>query len=233
MGNVIARDRSDPEQLDRDDGANVLSLEDRIRTSKYLSAGSDLVALMVLEHQSQMHNLIARASIEARIARYYDRGINEALGRPLDTMSPSTVRRIEAAGEAVVEYMLFKDEQALTSPVSGNGKFEKYFQSQRNNSLRLDSKGRSLRQFDLKTRMFRYPCSFLIHSAAFDALPPTAAAYIQGRLREILVDRENDEGFEHLSALDRDAIVEILSETKPGYFETNFLAKAKVTAATR
>lgn len=217
MGNSIARDRSEPEHLDRDAGANRTSLRELFDTSKYLRADSDIVAIMLLEHQSQMHNYIARASIETRIARYYDQGINEALERPLDTISPSTGRRIASAAEDLVRYILFADEVQLDDSVHGSGEFEEYFQSDDNPSMRRDSQGRSLFDLDLNTRLLKHPCSYLIYSAAFDNLPSKMATAVEDRLTEILLADQPVEGYEHLSPAQRKTIVEILADTKPGY----------------
>lgn len=224
MGNSIARDRVNPEHLMRDEAANLDSIADLCDTSRYLRPGSDIVALMVLEHQTQMHNLIARASMETRIASYYDRGINEALGRPLDTVSPSTGRRMQSAAEDLIRYMLFADEAPLDSPVEGDGKFRDYFLGDANPSLRRDSQGRSLRDLDLTNRMFKVPCSYLIHSEAFDQLPEAMAELVRQRLSEILTAKNALEGYERLSNADRKAILEILAETKPGYLP--FVAQA-------
>ncbi|GAB5402521.1 MAG: hypothetical protein Aurels2KO_07520 [Aureliella sp.] len=217
MGNTIARDRSEPEHLDRESGANLLSLEERFDTSHYLRGDSDIVALMLLEHQSQMHNYIARASIETRVARYYDRGINEALERPLETLSPSTVRRIDSAADKLVRYMLLADEVPLPNPVQGGGDFEEYFSSDENSAIRRDDKGRSLHDLDLQTRLLKYPCSYLIYSTAFEALPKKMAEAVQKRLSAILLSEKPPAGYDHLSQADRTAIAEILADTKPGY----------------
>lgn len=214
MGNVMARGRLDPEELNRNEGANQESLENLCETQRYLTDHSDIVALMVLEHQSQMHNLIARASIETRIARHQDRGMNEILERSLDAVSPSTERRIQAAGEKLVRYMLFADELPLASRIKGTSQFAAEFEASSEN--RRDSSGRSLRQFDLRTRMFKYPCSYLIYSAAFDGLPEPTASFVRERLSEILFSEDEVEGYERLERKDRIAIREILLETKPG-----------------
>ena len=218
LGNAIADDnRRDP--IDPEPGANLESLGRLVRTSPYLQPGSDLVSLMVLEHQSQMHNFIARASFETRRAKYHDEVMNKALKRPNGYTSESTGRRINSAAGKLVEFLLFSDEFRLTSPVAGTSDFAQEFSAQGHR----DSKGRSLRDFDLQTRMFRYPCSFLIHSAAFDALPPTMLDVVYGRLIEILnaSPGSSDEAapFDHLSSADRIAIREIMVETKPEFRE--------------
>ncbi len=215
LGNAIADDnRKDP--IDPEPGANLANLGRLFRTSPYLQPTSDLVAMMVLEHQSQMHNLITRASFETRRAKHHDAVMNAALKRPKDYSSDSTGRRIASAAHKLVEYLLFKDEFRLTSPVAGTSGFADEFSSRGTR----DSKGRSLRDFDLQTRMFKYPCSFLIYSEAFDALPSVTLDVIYSRLLEILYDSTesaDDDAFAHLSRADRIAIREILAETKPRF----------------
>ena len=71
-----------------------------------------------------------------------------------------------------------------------------------------------MRQFDLKTRMFRYPLSYLIYSDGFEGLPVEAKEYVWGRLHEVLSGKETGKEFAHLSAADRAAIREIVKETK-------------------
>src|SRR6202034_4106110 len=79
-----------------------------------------------------------------------------------------------------------------------------------------DSRGRSLRDFDLHTRIFKYPCSYLIYSEAFNAIPEPAKAYIYRRLFDVLSGREQGPEFASLSSQDRRSILEILVATKPG-----------------
>jgi hypothetical protein len=64
--------------------------------------------------------------------------------------------------------------------------------------------------------MFRYPCSYLIYSEAFDSLPPPAKERIYRRLWEVLTDRDRSLTFARLSSDDRRNILEILRDTKPG-----------------
>ncbi len=79
-----------------------------------------------------------------------------------------------------------------------------------------DSRGRSLRDFDLHTRIFRYPCSYLIYSEDFDALPEPAKGLVYSRLLEVLTGNDQSGDFDALSADDRRAVLEILLETKRG-----------------
>lgn len=219
LGNLIANDRSEPEKVDVEQGANLQELDRFFDTDKYLTGHSDLVALLVLEHQSQMHNLIARANFEARIATHYDRGINEALGRPLDTVSESTGRRIAAAGEALVRYLLFADESPMSHAVSGTSQFAAEFQHASHGQF--DRQGRSLRQLELQTRLLKYPCSWLIYSEAFDALPTPVLEFVRQRVTEILTAQQAVEGYQHLTPSCRTEIVEILQATKPGFLVSN------------
>lgn len=213
LGNVRSNDRTDPELMDVDAGANQQTLDKLINTDPYLTAHSDLVALLVLEHQSQMHNLISRASMEARTAAHYDRGINEALGRPIDTVSESTTRRINSAAEALVRYMLFAEEEELANPICGTSKFAEQFTA----SAKLDPQGRSLRELDLQRHLLKYPCSYLIYSDAFDRMPQPVMDYVKRRMTEVLTADKAPAGYERLTDVQRTAIAEILRNTKPGF----------------
>ncbi len=213
-GNAIARD--DPiRPIDPEPGANRSNLAGLVQTSPYLEPGSDLVALMVLDHQSQMHNLITRASYETRQAIHYDQTMNRVMGRPAEHRSDTTRRRIASAGEKLVRYLLFSDEWELKSPVQGTSEFAARFSA----LGPKDRQGRSLRDFDLGRRMFRYPCSYLIYSESFDALPDAMLDYVETRLALVLTGKETSAEFAHLSAEDRKAILEILVETKPRFRE--------------
>ena len=167
---------------------------------------------MVLEHQVGMLNRLARAGMETRMALHYEREMNKALGRPADERSDSARSRIRSVGEAVVQYMLFRDEARLTDRIEGTSSFAADFAARGPR----DSKGRSLRDFDLKTRLFRYPCSYLIYSRAFDSLPGEVKEHVYRRLWEILDGRGTGKDDPQLAAEDREAILEILRETKPG-----------------
>jgi len=210
MGNAISPDRQDAEKLDVEAGANRTDLKELLDTDAYLSPHSDIVALLVLEHQVDMHNLLTRASYTTRTALFQGANMNKILERPATYVSDSTKRRIDNAAEKLVKYMLFSEEAALTDPIRGTSGFADEFAARGP----LDRRGRSLRQFDLTRRIFKYPCSYLIYSEAFAALPEQVKSRVYRRLWEVLTGKETDEAYAHLTAQDRQAILEILRDTK-------------------
>lgn len=215
MGNVFSLSKQDPEELDREKGANVTELADLLDVSRYMTPHSDVVALMVLEHQTQMQNRLTHASYEARAAAHHDGIMNAALERPGTYVSETAERRVASVGDKLLRYMLFVDEFQLTDPVAGTSEFAEEFQA----IGPRDSQGRSLRDFDLQTRLFKYPCSYMIYSPSFDKLPESVKSYVAKRLRDVLVGDDESDEFAHLSASDRKAILEILQETKPDLWD--------------
>jgi hypothetical protein len=200
------------------------------------------VALLVLGHQTQMHNLITLTNYRTRLALYAlakQGGTGDAAGAAsVDTLSATaplpenTRQQFERPAEQLLRYLLFANETALPNldpkQIVAASQFAREFAARGPR----DSKGRSLRDFDLHTRIFRYPCSYLIYSAAFDALPGPAKAYVYQRLLQILSGQDQSADFAALSASDRQAIFEILLETKPGlppewktYATTNYVSQ--------
>jgi hypothetical protein len=143
----------------------------------YLSVTSDIVALMTFEHQTQMTNFTTRLGWKARIGE----------------------GSIDADLESMVRYMLFTDEAALREPIQGVSSFTATFPKRGPR----DSQGRGLRDFDLRTRLFRYPLSYMIYSRAFDALPEAVRTRVYRRLYDELAARRPD-------------VIQIVRETKPG-----------------
>ena len=212
LGNVVVEDKSHPDRLRVEAGANIIDLKGLVDASPYLTRHSDIVALMVLEHQTRMHNLFTRVSYETKVALRSQTEMNKALGRPAAEWSDSTKRRIYSPAEVLLRYLLFVEEPEFLSPVRGTSGLEHSFAS---NGPR-DSQGRSLRDMDLKRKTFRYPCSYLIYSEAFDAIPQPAKDYLLRRLWEVLTGKDNSPDFKSLRREDRQAVLEILRETKKG-----------------
>jgi hypothetical protein len=173
-----------------------------VEKSRYLTPHSDVVAMMVLAHQTRVHNWIAQASEVTRmILDVHPSPDGEVAGR------------IKRVIEPVVSAMLFAGETRLNNAIAGTSGFPAQFEARGP----FDRQGRSLRQFDLKTRLFRYPCSYLIYSEAFETMPALTRQYIYQRMREILLGQDHTQDFAHLTPADRKAILEILKDTKPDF----------------
>jgi hypothetical protein len=211
MGNLIGRDPRARSMPENPDGLNLVDLTDRFDVSSYLSPHSDLVALMVLEHQLLVHNRITKASYATRQALHYQQVLNKELGEPVDHRLESVTRRIQSAGDDLLAAMLFVGEAPLTGPMKGTSGFTEEFAA----VGQRDSAGRSLRDFDLTRRIFRHPCSYLVESAAFRALPPEMRDYLGTRLGAILAGEDTSGKFAHLSADDRAAIRDVLMSLEP------------------
>jgi hypothetical protein len=180
-------------------------IESPFDTSKYLSPTSDVVALLTLEHQTRMTNLITRIGWDTRIAM--------AEGK-LDETRP----KLDAGIEDMVGYMLFADEAPMQGPIKGASTFSTTFPERGPK----DKQGRSLRDFDLQKRLFKYPLSYMIYTKAFDSMPDWDRDRIYQRLFNVLTAKDTDAKFARLSADDRRNVLEILRATKPnlpGYWK--------------
>jgi hypothetical protein len=164
----------------------------------YPSHESDIAALLVFDHQMHAINLITRLQWETRVAAASG-GVDFARGVLLQFVNELT------------DYLLFVDEVPPPGKVTPRRGFADWFSV----IGPRDRRGRTLRELDLDRRLMRYPCSYLIHSAAFDALPIDARRAIYDRMWMILSAEEKSPRYAHLSADDRRAIVEILRDTKP------------------
>jgi len=204
-------------EFDLTSGGNVTDLTGRFDLEPYLTEHSDIVSLMVLTHQVQVHNLITAAAQATQDALRDQDAALRSSGReaPEDGLLPTTRIRIEAAAERLVRTMLFAREAPLTGPVRGTSDFSTEFMSRGPS----DSRGRSLRDLDLETRLMRYPLSFLIYSEAFAALPEITKGTAYRQIWKVLQSAAEGDEFSHLSPSDRSAILEILEETLPEFLE--------------
>lgn len=212
LGNLTYRTRPDGDGPGETTGLNVTDLSGRFSTSGYLSPHSDLIALMVMEHQAGGHNALTRASFDVRRALHREALLNRELKEPEGHRWDSTETILNSAAESLVKYFLFVGEAPLAAPLQGTSSFAAEFSARGPR----DPAGRSLRDLDLETRLLRYPCSYLIYTESFDALPAELRERFWHKLDEVLSGRNDAKEFAHLSNADRTAIREILAATKPG-----------------
>ena len=181
------------------------SLAGLFDTTAYMHGQSDVVALMVLTHQTIVHNLIMATQEAAREA------ILEAqIGAVrYDSLQAPVTPRLRGAVDNLVRALLFVKEARLSAPMRGSTTFARDFERR---AVR-DTKGRSLRDFDLTHRLFKHPASFLVYSDAFDALPRMARRAVYVRMTDFLEGREPSD----LTPAERAAVAEILRDTKPEF----------------
>ena len=202
-------------EFDMTSQGKVADPSQRFDTEPYLSSHSDIVAQLVLAHQTRVHNLITLTHEAARTALRDQDAVLRSTGQSLPEggLLPSARVRIDGAIVRLVREMFFVREAPLGGPIAGTSGFADDFAARGP----VDSRGRSLRDFDLDSRLFRYPLSFLIYSDAFVALPDLVKVLLYERFRAVLEGDDRSKEFEHLSDADRSAIREILEETKPEY----------------
>jgi len=198
MGNAIAADPFRPLDLEPSHSQNLTTLTDKIDVSKYLTGTSDIVALMTLEHQVGTANRLNALTFQYGRAKR-------------DGVSDADWTELDGDIDDLVGYMLFVDEAPLLGPVKGVSAFTLTF-PQRGPR---DKQGRSLRDFDLQTRLFRHPMSYMVYSDLFDGLPAPVRERVYRRLYDVLAGKEVNPKYAALSSADRRAIVEILLDTKP------------------
>jgi hypothetical protein len=213
LGNIQVHSVRELDALARGPRANLESLATLLDTRPYVTNTSDVVALLVFEHQSTVYNLITRINFKARsrIAREFNAAPAAVAAR--NRLNPKTEAWMHRLAEPLVQAMLFTNAAPLTDSLASTSGFDAWFQAQGPR----DQAGRSLRELDLKTRLFRYPLSYLVYSPAFDGLPDYVRSYVYGRFLEILSGRDVQGGPAHMSAADRQAVMQILKGTKPEF----------------
>ena len=202
-------------EFDMTTGANVTDLTDRFDTSVYLSEHSDLVALLVLAHQTRVHNIITLAAklYDEALAKQEARRVTTGEQIPEGGLTASADFDINGAVDRLVRAMLFSRAAPLEGPLAGTSGFADEFTARGP----VDSRGRSLRDFNLDDRLFEYPLSFLVYTDAFDALPPMVKDRFYRRVDSVLAGTDQSGDFEHLTPALRTAIRDILVATKPDF----------------
>lgn len=215
LGNILIPPAREPVDLSQLRRGNIDTVDGLFDVKPYLRNTSDIVALLVFAHQVSVHNAITRFNFKARTflaQEARDRGQAEVHWQDA---SPRIRMGIQRMMDQIVETMLFAGVPEFTDEISGNSGFDRWFESRGPR----DPAGRSLRQLDLRTRLLKYPLSYMVYSPEFDALPDFARQYIYGRFAEVLSGRDQSRKFTHLSSDDRQAILEILTATKPEFAE--------------
>lgn len=213
LGNFTLPDARKPKLIENPTGQNQTDLSGHFDTMGYLSPHSDIVALMVLEHQTDGYTRFTQANFESRHALF----ARDQAGAPgtaaFQNAETEAFRRIDTAAETVSRFLLFDDEAKLTAPITGTSSFAREF----TNRGQRDGGQPSLRELDLQTRMFKYPCSYLIESPAFRGLPDELRAAVYRRLIAALARDSTLASIQRFSPTERKMLLEILSTTVPDW----------------
>lgn len=212
-GNVWARDRAGELEVDLKRGANVTDLSRFFDVDSLLTNSSDIVALLVLEHQTAMQNTLTRASLNCRRMLVYQKNLQRELKEQVtDELVYDSVKSVfDGAAREIVDDLLFQGEAALPAGLEGARAFQQAFQR----NARRTADGLSLKDFSLKGHMFQHRCSYLIYSEAFLQLPVQLKQRVYARLTAVLKAKQPDPRFAYLNEAERQRILDILRATHP------------------
>jgi hypothetical protein len=214
-GNVTATEKNDQTiTIDFKAGANITDLAKFFDVTPYQRKQSDIVALMVLEHQTSLQNILTKANQTSLRAMHMQTSLQRELGETVMSEPTGTARRIiDHAAEDVVEALLFKDEAALPEGgIEGDPAFQTAFTQRAPQS----SDGRSLKDFQLLHRLFKYRCSYMVYSLTFQHLIAPLKQTVLHRLKTVLEGQDTTGHFAYLGETERGHIRRILAETLPG-----------------
>ena len=166
--------------------------------ARYPAATSDVLPQLLLEHQAGFVNRVVEAAYRARTDLHASGG----------KLTPEQAKELDEQARIVTRYLLFADEVPLPAAgVEGDAEFRKAFQN--------GSRGGSLRELDLRTRLLKRRCSYMIYSPVFQGLPPAMKQRIHRRLGEALSVEKPDAEYAYLPADEKRAIRAILKTTLP------------------
>lgn len=211
-GNVIATENADNTcDMPQEQGANIASLTNFFDTRPYPRASSDIVALMVLEHQTSTQNVLTKAHHTVLRALHMQHSLQKELGEPVQPQPVGTAQRIIGhSAEDVLDALLFKDEAELPEGgIEGDEAFQAAFAQETPRS----ADGRSLKDFQLLNRLFKYRCSYMIHSRTFTQMQPHLKQAVLTRLEAILKGEDTSGRYDYLGESERKHIRTILAET--------------------
>lgn len=212
-GNVMSREIDNQLVVDFRLGANITDLSRFFDPREYLTNGSDIVALLVFEHQLAMQNTLTRASLNCRRMLDYQanlqRGFKETVTE--EPVYESVKHVFDSAARELVDDLLFKDEAQLPEGIEGSPAFQNAFTAHAPRA----SNGNSLKDFHLQGHLFKNRCSYLIYSDAFRLLPKPLMRLVRERLAQALGTADPDPRYAYLGAEERARIAQILGETLP------------------
>ncbi len=211
MGNkFVMRSETDRLSYQKKHGQNVTDLDQYFDTDKHLTDTSDILALMLMEHQIQVHNTLSSSKMSYLRRTHLMKAINSGQF-DLNWQSVRTI--VGEHADKILKTLLFANSIELpTDGIEGSDKFVEDFMS-----AGASHDERSLRDMRLQKRIFKYRCSYMIHCKAFDQLPDVIRKEVLTRLHKIVTDKASYPGMPQLSSREKERIHEILSHTHEEY----------------
>jgi hypothetical protein len=213
LGNIQPPPTSTPVSVNKVRRGSLNSLNALFDTSRYLRGTSDIAALLVLEHQVTVHNEIIHANYKSRLVLDQQQPGDDPDTLDWSQLSPKLQKRFDLMLRSLVDALVMANAAPLPRKVVPSNSFVTAFEARGPS----DGHGRSLRQLELESRVFRYPLSFLIYSEGFDALPLFARQHVYARLAQLLQAPDPGAPYNAHSAADRQAAFDILVATKPEF----------------
>jgi hypothetical protein len=162
---------------------------------RYPAATSDILPLLLLEHQAGFVNRVVEGGYRARTALHASGG----------KLSAEQRTELNEQARIIARYILFADEAPLPAGgVVGSAAFKREFLAA----------GGALREFDLRTRLFKNRCSYMIESAVFTGLPAEMKRLVFQQIHAALDTEKPDPAFAYLPVDEKRAIRTLLRMTK-------------------
>jgi hypothetical protein len=206
VGNRVFREE---EGQPKPELVQLVDVSEKLNASRYPRATSDIVALMVLEHQCDLHNRMTAAAMRYRRTHW----LGKLLDKDSDPDHETAGRLADEDAKELVDHLLFRGEAEMGEGVEGDEAFQNAFTRQ----FPKTREGDSLADFHLGSRLFKNRCSYMIYSQAFAQLPARVRSATLKRLRAVLDGAEAQKEFAYLKESERRRISNILRETLPGF----------------
>lgn len=155
---------------------------DHADITRYPRPTSDILAHLVHEHQCGFTNRVTAAIYAHR--------------------EDASEAAVQKTADALVDYVLFKNEAAPPPALEGDADFVRGFQAL--------APGSPLREFDLRTRLFKYRCSYMIQTPVWRALPAPVRHAAEQRLAAAVAEPPAPAG-QHLSTEERRVLRPLLA----------------------
>lgn len=203
-------------RLDLDRGANRTALPAFVPVERYPRPTSDVATLMIFEHQVTVHNAILAAHYSARQTLHRNGEMAAVFHYPTNELSETSRRLLTDQADRLVQTLLFCGEFQLDDDgIEADAAFAEDYAR----GARRSADGRSLRDLQLLTRLYKHRCSPLIYSRSFAHLPGVFRTMVLERLRVVLdgalVTEDERATYAHLKESERARIRTILLETLP------------------